>query len=118
MPIYEFECDEHGRFEEYHKTVIDMDFSKCPVSGCRKLGNAVPSKVSMHPDKHWNGTVTPTGVVVNSQKEYDDVMKNIVPYTRENKEFVEKQSTKRKQEHEEKKAQRRDKFFDKLAKEI
>ena len=126
MPIYEYQCANghitellFNSFEESPSVTVCMFSDRYSGSSlCRCSADRIVSLPIMKPDSHWSGTTTPTGDVVYSQKEYDAVMKNIVPATRDNKEFVEKQAVLRKQEHEEKKAQRRDKFFDNLARDL
>lgn len=95
MPMYEFECPVHGVFERLYSYDKRPRSVTCdtlmPEDNWEKCEEDCPIQVSaptMKPDKHWAGTVTPNGKVVNSQKEYDDDMKYLVPATRSNREAM------------------------------
>lgn len=119
MPLYDLQCTRCQTIREalvknYQET---LQPSYCPECSIITEWETLPALPTMKPDKHWSGT-TVNGNVVYSDKEYKDAVGNVEPATRANKEWVEKQAVKRKQEHEAKKEERRDKFFQKIANDI
>jgi hypothetical protein len=75
MPIYEFECPTHGRFEVIFSSVLNVNTYTCQLdSSCIADSEWVPSLTSMHPDKYWSGTSTDLGYVT-SQSQYKTLQK-------------------------------------------
>lgn len=113
MPIYEYECPKHGKFETYYHAVDAPDFHRCNVKikvkskktgkllyyrFCNRISEMVYSLVSVQPDNCWSGIKLPEslgGGYVTSKKEYNKIMKNYVPRTRNVVESI----AKKKKEH-------------------
>lgn len=66
MPLYEFECPDHGRFEELMPRLPEEEWHECPEAkeilpgmwiNCIRRAPLVPSRVSMRPDTLWAGHV-------------------------------------------------------------
>jgi putative FmdB family regulatory protein len=57
MPIYEYECEDHGRFEVLFQHGPLLDFSSCPT--CHGVSPFVYSLPVMRPDALWAGMVHP-----------------------------------------------------------
>jgi len=55
MPIFEFQCEQHGRFEALHTRLPDTEYEACPV--CDIPAPLVPSLPVMRPDTLWAGHV-------------------------------------------------------------
>ena len=55
MPIYEYECEDHGRFEMFLQHGPLLDFSACPT--CHVVSPFVYSLVTVRPDTYWAGHV-------------------------------------------------------------
>lgn len=53
MPIYEYECEEHGRFEVLEHRAPGAEFKSCPA--CDVPAPLVPSLTVMRPDTLWAG---------------------------------------------------------------
>lgn len=46
MPIYEYECEDHGIFSEFHHTMDIEHFLPCPI--CGKKSKKIISKPGKH----------------------------------------------------------------------
>jgi hypothetical protein len=117
MPIYEYECPSHGIIEVYTKVSDDRNFIRCQTyledhQICNREAERIFSLPSMHPDKHWNGTMVGNKYVTSS-KEYKDATKNFDVATRDRLEYVQKQLPKRRKELEDKQDNARIKFLEK-----
>jgi putative FmdB family regulatory protein len=79
MPIYEFECEEHGKFEALFPRVVGVDYQPCPT--CDVPAPRVFSLTVMRPDKYWDGYVHPNYGYITSQTQLNKEMKrrNHVP---------------------------------------
>lgn len=53
MPIFEFQCEEHGRFEALFTRMPGNELHACPV--CDVPAPLVPSLPVMRPDTYWAG---------------------------------------------------------------
>lgn len=53
MPIYEYQCKEHGRFEKIFLTFDKPDMLPCPKCG-QESAKAI-SRCSIKPDSLWSG---------------------------------------------------------------
>jgi len=53
MPIYEYECEEHGKFEVLEYRPPGAEYTPCPV--CDVPAPMVPSLPIMRPDSYWAG---------------------------------------------------------------
>ena len=115
MPIYEYECEVHGKFETILSFKDRKDSYPCPFKGCDSFCNILVSAPSMQPDKHWAGSFTPSGDYVTSAKQFKERTKHLVPADRDTMEYAAKLPAKRKQEREEKNDKRIREF---LAKEL
>ncbi len=103
MPIYEYECPEHGIFELYmtledsnKEYVICTETDGKSYNICGHDAYRIWSKVSMQPDNMWFGKQTDLGYF-NSKKEYKDYIKNnnLERATRENYESAQKKKANR-----------------------
>lgn len=68
MPLYEFECGIHGKFEVLLSRLPDSEAHLCPVVFCAAYCSLVPSRVSMRPDTLWAGHITDHGYITSSSK--------------------------------------------------
>lgn len=51
MPLYEYECPEHGRFERIQPMRLEKDVEYrcyCPTPGCMVLAQSVISQINWH----------------------------------------------------------------------
>ena len=48
MPIYEFECEEHGEFDQILPMNYHHSQSECPEKGCRKRPRRLPFSRGVH----------------------------------------------------------------------
>lgn len=75
MPIYEYECPNHGVFEMY---MLLEDWNKtwiyCPESYCAAACTRIDSLCSVQPDSMWAGQQTHQGYFT-SKSEYNKVLK-------------------------------------------
>jgi|SRR5262245_27547869 len=55
MPLYEFYCETHGRFEALKLRLPDDEYEACPV--CDVPAPLIPSLPVMRPDPYWAGHV-------------------------------------------------------------
>jgi putative FmdB family regulatory protein len=53
MPIYEFECEEHGKFEALFPRVVGVEYQSCPT--CDVPAPRIYSLTVMRPDTMWAG---------------------------------------------------------------
>lgn len=67
MPIYEYACFEHGRFELL-MPLSEADRPSVYCLTCRRTCPRVPSLSSMRPDTLWAGHVTDHGYITSSSK--------------------------------------------------
>lgn len=107
MPLHDFLCHKHGLFE-----VLIPGFDPPKTELCPECGDNCERQValcSMQPDKYWNGAEI-AGQYFESTKEYKEIMKNLVPATRENKEQVIKNRQRRIKERKETEAKQLDEF--------
>ena len=116
MPIYEYLCETHGRFEVFLSFKDRKEFSLCPQydNDFMPCENVCPIQVSiptMKPDKHWAGTITDSGKYVTSEKEYQAENKHLVPATRENQEYIQKKHVQVGLERHERKDQKIERFL-------
>lgn len=79
MPIYEAECEKHGRFEALLTRAPDEGYLPCPA--CDVPAPLVPSLVTMRPDPYWAGHVHRNYGYVTSESQLKAEMKrrNHVP---------------------------------------
>lgn len=88
MPLFDFECPEHGTFEVLYKKTSDIcDFERCPE--CGTICDQCIPLPSMQPDKYWSG-VEVAGEYITSTKEYKKATEHLVPATRDTKEYIQK----------------------------
>src|SRR5262245_37440631 len=73
MPIFEAECEEHGRFEALLARCPGKDFIPCPA--CDVPAPLVPSLPVMRPDTYWAGVKTSNYGYVTSASELKAEMK-------------------------------------------
>jgi len=75
MPIYEYECPNHGIFEMY---MLLSDFDRtwiyCPESYCAAACERVHSLCNVQPDTMWAGHNTAQGYFT-SKSEYNKLLK-------------------------------------------
>ena len=80
MPIYEWECVKHGRFESISPVVTDVESVQCGRKLgksnrlCKRMATRVPSLVTMKPDTMWSGVDTQHGHIT-SQSQLDRIRK-------------------------------------------
>lgn len=79
MPIFEAQCEKHGRFEALRSRLPDEGYLPCPV--CDVPAPIVPSLTVMRPDAYWAGHVHRNYGYVTSQMQLNEEMKrrNHVP---------------------------------------
>ena len=79
MPIYEFDCEEHGRFEALFPRVVGVEYQPCPT--CDVPAPRIYSLTVMRPDKYWDGYNHPSYGYVTSNSQLKAIMKakNHVP---------------------------------------
>lgn len=113
MPLYEFECPEGHRFELLLNPKIDnIELATCEEEigeneFCGLDAEMLWPMTCMKPDKYWAGHVV-NGAYVTSESQ---INKDIVPATRETREYIAKQKVKVKQEIEEKASNNLRKFL-------
>src|SRR5215510_5612030 len=73
MPIYEFSCEEHGRFEALFPRVVGVEYQPCPT--CDVPAPLVPSLPTMRPDTYWAGVNTTNYGYLTSASELKAEMK-------------------------------------------
>lgn len=73
MPIYEHECEAHGRFEIILQTRSDEEYRACPV--CDVPAPLVPSLTVMRPDTLWAGHQIEGRGYFTSKSKLDRTMK-------------------------------------------
>lgn len=81
MPIYEYECKEHGRFEAYYG--INSKPRQVSCTTCGATAPFVFSAPAIQPDKYWNGHYSEAlGKNFTSKTEFNKYLKsnNLVPY--------------------------------------
>ena len=67
MPIYEFLCEEHGKFEALFPRVVGVEYQPCPT--CDVPAPRVFSLTVMRPDTYWHGVKTTNyGYVTSSSQ--------------------------------------------------
>lgn len=74
MPLYEFECPEHGRFEMLWP-IRDCYRSWCICPECGFACERVASRVSMRPDTLWAGHVLENYGYVTSSSQVAQIRK-------------------------------------------
>src|SRR5262245_65936235 len=52
MPIYEFSCEEHGKFEALFPRVVGVEYLACPT--CDVPAPRIYSLPTMRPDANWH----------------------------------------------------------------
>jgi putative FmdB family regulatory protein len=72
MPIYEFECQLHGVFEDIFPITSNVEFVRCPQ--CKVYCERIFSLCNMHPDTMWAGYQTRQGYFT-SKSDYNKVLK-------------------------------------------
>jgi len=79
MPIYEFLCEEHGKFEALFPRVVGVEYQPCPT--CDVPAPRVFSLTVMRPDTYWHGVKTTNyGYVTSaSQLKAEMARRNHVP---------------------------------------
>jgi len=73
MPIYEFECETHGRFEALFPRVVGVEYQPCPT--CDVPAPRIYSLTVMRPDTYWAGVKTSNYGYVTSASELKAEMK-------------------------------------------
>lgn len=73
MPIWEFECERCGRFEDFLTKLPKSGRRRCPR--CRKWAGWTPSLVAVRPDDMWMGKETDHGYFT-SRSRYDRQMRS------------------------------------------
>jgi putative FmdB family regulatory protein len=73
MPIYEFDCLTHGRFEMFLK-ITDSVLEHYPCIRCGEPAERAISAAVVKPDSLWSGVMTPHGYVT-SQSQLNQVRK-------------------------------------------
>ncbi len=115
MPLYDIQCDKCNTVQEVLVTdYCDKYVTDCKVCKRETLHTTLVPLATMRPDIHWSGTEVDNRVVY-SEKEYKELMGNVEPATRANREWVEKRKQDALIDLEKKKEQRRDKFFSSIA---
>lgn len=120
MPLYQYLCKDGHLTEIYQhdpnpqetrfcEFYIDEDYT------CAEECKLQISLVTMKPDSHWSGTQVADDRIVYSEKEYKEVMGNVEPVTRDRIEYVKKRKQQVRNEIEQKKEERKDKFFKNLS---
>jgi hypothetical protein len=110
MPVYEYECMEHGTFEVLKTSYRERQEEEfCPI--CKAVCDSIASLVSMQPDKYWNGGFTPNGRYVVSTQEYAKAMEGIEPDTESNRRIVKAQKKAKALELKQKQEARLEKFI-------
>lgn len=56
MPLYEYQCEDHGRYEVLEYRPPAAEYTPCPV--CDVPAPLVPSLTVMRPDTYWAGQTT------------------------------------------------------------
>jgi hypothetical protein len=107
MPLYVYKCPVHKEFEKLFSLKQRVETTKCiffdeDFKDCDLPAEIQVSSPSMHPDKHWAGTVTPSGKTVFSRSEYEEDNKYLVPATEGNVSSVLRKKEQVKRESEEK----------------
>jgi len=79
MPIYEFLCEEHGKFEALFPRVVGVEYQPCPT--CDVPAPRVFSLTVMRPDTYWHGVKTTNYgyVTSSSQLKAEMARRNHVP---------------------------------------
>ncbi len=79
MPIYEFECEIHGKFEALFPRVMGVEYQPCPT--CDMPAPRIVSLPVMRPDTYWAGHVHRNYGYVTSASQLKEKMKrrNHVP---------------------------------------
>ena len=79
MPIYEFLCEEHGKFEALFPRVVGVECQPCPT--CDVPAPRVFSLTVMRPDTYWHGVKTTNYgyVTSSSQLKAEMARRNHVP---------------------------------------
>ena len=73
MPIFEAECERHGRFEALRSRLPEEEYLSCPI--CDVSAPIVPSLPTMRPDTYWAGVKTSNYGYVTSASELKAEMK-------------------------------------------
>src|SRR5262245_37927956 len=73
MPLYEFHCETHGRFEALYPRMSDNKYHPCPA--CDIPAPRVPSLPTMRPDTYWHGVKTTNYGYVTSASQLKGEMK-------------------------------------------
>ncbi len=70
MPIFEYNCEHHGKFETVLPSFVETH--SCPTCGadCEWM----PSLVAMQPDDMWHGVMTPYGPL-SSRSKFEAIQK-------------------------------------------
>src|SRR5262245_59269239 len=79
MPLFEYQCEAHGRFDALQRRLPEKESAACPVGdGPAPL---VPSLPVMRPDKYWAGHVHKNYGYVTSESQLKQEMarRNHVP---------------------------------------
>lgn len=75
MPIYEYHCLEHGKFEVFLRQPPKGDFKRCRAKDCRRRAPLVPSLTVMRPDSLWSGVEDKDYGYVTSESQVKAEMK-------------------------------------------
>lgn len=73
MPIFEFQCEDHGVFEVLRNSIPDDQHYACPV--CDVPAPFIWSKPIMRPDTMWAGHYVPGRGYFTSKSQLDKTMK-------------------------------------------
>lgn len=76
MPIYEYECEVHGRFEVIKPLSLFTEYEQCPQQlqnelfelRCTAVARLVPSLCAMHPDNMWSGIKNEQGYFTSKKQ--------------------------------------------------
>jgi hypothetical protein len=79
MPLYEYECEQHGRYEVLEYRPPPAEYAPCPA--CDVPAPLVPSLTTMRPDTYWHGVKTTNYgyVTSSSQLKAEMARRNHVP---------------------------------------
>ena len=66
MPIYSYDCPEHGEFSRYFTSWKDK--TPTAICECGAVGEYFVSRVNIHPDTFWSGKSTQFGYFTSESK--------------------------------------------------
>lgn len=115
MPIYEYECPTHGKFELYmNLSDADREWVWCTTTHCAAACERVWSLVAMQPDTMWSGVTTQHGYFTSKKRNQQFLKENSLQRVERGLvEDVKKKSKRRVPERLEKNEKNLDKFLQK-----